>query len=997
MPLQDVGATYFKTREEDPKGNTGIEVEVTGLRLDNLHPYEQTATGLNLSDDVARSLEARGLGHLRAAEAKPAQLETGDPTPSRTLRNAVDTAIVCSTLMAEALREIGDRDHVPLISAWGVPPVDTPLTMDGFSKGMSTMYKLYSLWIMERTQAQGGNLATSGIHRNHRIPIGMLEKAALASDIPPEKFNEFISYTYLRLARGLAADEAVFRGVTASTPFGAYKGNTVLRPEASFRAASFPAMDEAINYPRIYDSREAYHSTVANLLREDAPMKDSIILPGSMYTGIRPKPEGFGGRVISFKEFMGHNGFSEEEILDHIRRAEYNPQMVEMFKAWARANQRILFEGDTFNRLELRYPEDGKSREQMYQEMVLEHMRMLWLFSHPDECAKLTQMDPAIVRANNQAAIRDGLDAKLVHPLTGKEITGRERLAEIIKEMNGLHQQLQLNDDISMMSAMAGGAPTTSETLRARILSELGPNPEADAEGNPLIPTELMRTIYEEVNRAKQHDFEAIRARMGLEGVFRRAGEIPARAQDDLVQLVASVTRAQIKNDLTNPRDSQVINLQIWPDQKLEWDEAMTKWVVDRTQEFIKMGAVSTGNQQSLEAIQAACDHYCQLLEELGLSYSVHHDGEFPYVEILPLGENDTMFMGHLDVVEIQKNNQFDPEITTDAHGQRWMKGRGSADMITSALNATRCLAQAHKAGLENIPGMLIVFNEENGELDTQRGYESIPTGTRHWVAQKIGTDQEEPLRLTTFIALERTCEPPMNHPLQPHEMVGEIADKSRGAVVLTIQANAIAAHAGGLPNPVNLTQILPELQQFIIAALEAIGLTTRGGFTDQIIPGAIQSGFEDGNTLSISGFLEIAVRPTPSCNVGNVQAVVDANLTRFIEERVPTLGRLNLKARWKLADPGPSAPRDNSVLQRLADSIAEEVSPEAVKFQNKPHASSARITTKMLETDGLVWSPNGGVFPHGSNEAVLIDSIPVGAKVLMRFIKKSNASQLIV
>ncbi|MBD3331052.1 M20/M25/M40 family metallo-hydrolase [Candidatus Peregrinibacteria bacterium] len=489
------------------------------------------------------------------------------------------------------------------------------------------------------------------------------------------------------------------------------------------------------------------------------------------------------------------------------------------------------------------------------------------------------------------------------------------------------------------------------------------------------IDDEVVKRYYEEMKLSDGDMIDKMRVELGLKGYLHALAEIP-EAEMGKVALIKGVTRLEIEDHLNLPDVfCNSPDYSEMPDSEIKWDEKLTNWVIDKTMNLIRFGAVSAGCQTSFEAIRASFDYFCVVLHDLGLPYRAHLDGPYPYVEILPKGESDTMFLAHLDVAEAQDKDQFVPRVITDRFGQKWTKGRASADMIGSTMVGVKALGESHKR-FENVPGMLVVFNEEQAEQD----YEGRKTGTNAFL--EYARNKSIDLSDKTFVALERTNNPDGEGVYAEKELVGEIADKSRGAMSIHITVKGVAGH-GGAVRSANLTKELPKLQNYIIEELcKKFPLTTAPGFNNQIIPIFIKTGQPDSTTLPGEGHLELMIRIVPGADF--------EELKRLMEETIEEYG-LDIEYNWKCIEPGPVARRENRVLKRMADSIAECHGKDAVKFQNKPHASSARIAVKHLGCEAFVWGPTAGLFPHGRNEKMHVSSIPAGGKVLIKFLQKAN------
>lgn len=792
----------------------------------------------------------------------------------------------------------------------------------------------------------GAALATAGIHANLSLPETLLswdfvhQSQNLPNHLsqPFQHLDDYKNYVYIRATRLLRAFASVFIATTASTPFVSQYRNgkqvIVLAKADSVRNLTFPN-PILLDLPGLYRSHEDYLRISYELVRK------GIRFGNNNWTPVRAR---------SFSEPVERLiAITSDQLRQLYARGLYTASRDDQAEAMAREIevQNLLARINIpMSRVEVRCDEGGHDMETDLANLTLKYLLLLRFYSDPSFAVSFRYEVEDIERArrNEEKAARDGLDAEIENPLSGKPVVVREFLGWILDELMPLAEGLEVSSFLQPLVGMAKGAPNTSQKIRQRVLQELGDCDE--------IPLEYLQKLAEEREEAVRKDIATIQSEL-----YRLGNE--ANKLESLIQRGRDEYRQypNIPISFKPLRPLQI--LKVYTDKTTE--------IVDLAMQLIQIPSVTACANERLEDVAYAASFTCNYAEKCGLEVRYFNKHKYPALLIGFPGNlyAPVTLSGHFDVVQpAPDDSQFVPRLEGD-----YLLGRGAADMKTVVATYLVWLKDRLIQGEPYPPlNLLLVGNEENGEFE--------PMGTPHVFDQIVGEGYPLP---QLFIAGERTGE-------KGDELFGEICTSNRGIMRFDVIAKGARAHTSqtsvGTAVKGDLTAKLFDFRQKMIELFQqSLTLSSPDRWNSQFQIPFVRIG-EEGlyNVSPEFAIMGVEVRPIPEENVDE--------LVRNLQD----LCRQNdLELHLKVCEKGIRCNADNPYLQNLIEAY-QDVAGESPRIGKKLPATSARFAP---QGQGIVWGQSG-VDPHGYNEKHYLPSIKPYYDVLTAFAKRLESQAIV-
>lgn len=785
----------------------------------------------------------------------------------------------------------------------------------------------------------GAALATAGIHANLSLPETLLswdfvhQNQNLPNHIsqPFQHLDDYKNYVYIRATRLLRAFAAVFIATTASTPFVSKYRNgkqvIVLAKADSVRNLTFPN-PILLDLPGLYRSHEDYLRISYELVRK------GIRFGNNNWTPVRAR---------SFSEPVERLiAVTSEQLRQLYARGLYTASRDDQAEEMARQIevQNLLARINIpMSRVEVRCDEGGHDMETDLANLTFKYLLLMRFYSDPSFAVSFRYDTEDIERArrNEEKAARDGLNAEIENPLSGKPVLVRDFLKWTLDELMPLAEGLEIDAYLTPLVEMAQGAPNTSQKIRQRVLQDLGDVEE--------IPLEYLQKLAEEREEAVKRDIATIQSELyKLGSEVNKLESLIQRGRDEYRQY------PNVPISFKPVRPAQV--LKVYTDKTAE--------ILDLAMQLIQIPSVTACADERLAEVAYAASYICNYAERFGLEVRYFNKQKYP---ALLIGFPGNLYApltlsGHFDVVQpAPDDSQFQPRIEGD-----YLIGRGAADMKTVVATYLVWLKDRLLLGEPYPPiNLLLVGNEENGEFE--------PMGTPHVLSQISNEGYPLP---QLFIAGERTGE-------KGDELLGEICTANRGIMRFDIVARGARAHTSqtsvGGQVKVDLTAKLVDFRQKMIELFQrSLILSSPDRWNSQFQISFVRIG-EEGlyNVSPEYAIMGIEVRPIPEENVDE--------LVRNLQDLCKENG---LEFNLKVCEKGIQCNADNPYLRTLVEAY-QDVAQEPPRIGRKLPATSARFAP---QGQGVVWGQSG-IDPHGYNEKHYIPSIKPYYDILSALAKR--------
>jgi succinyl-diaminopimelate desuccinylase len=762
----------------------------------------------------------------------------------------------------------------------------------------------------------GDALATAGTHTNLSIPEPLLAWDFMhltASERGDMHLDEYRSNFYITGTRLLRAFSTLFIATGASTPLQACErdGNqqVVLTEFDSNRNIIFPN-PPAMDLPDLYRSYKDYLNISYDLVRRGIRFGNNNWMPVRARSQAEPVERLILVTSDQLNDLYARGLYSMGESVP----SEEIAVLIEKQNLMARINLPMA-------RVEIRTDDGGQPMEVELANLTLKHLLILRFYADLEfgRSFRYDREDISRARRNEDLAARHGLLANIENPLTGKPIAMREFLRWTLDQLKSLAEALEVWEDLNPLVEMAEGGPNTAEKIRQRVVRESGNNNE--------VPTEVLRLLSIEREEQVRRDIETIAANYrNLLGESTKLGEFLQHA------------REVAREDPLVP-----IHFHPSPEAVIEIHYAdKTAEILDLAQQLIRIPSVTACPEERIEAVQRASAQVYDYLNHRHVPVRFLDKGKYPAVlAYFPGQENSpVMLCGHVDVVAPDPDeSQFDPRIDGD-----YLWGRGAADMKTVVATYLVWMKDMLRQGNNPPISLLIVGNEENGEME--------PVGTPH--ALKLLGDFGL-IQPKLFIAGERTGE-------KGTELWGEICIQNRGIMRFDLIAHGQRSHTGIGAAQADMTETLINARSAINDIFrECLTLKSEDGWQSQARNPFIQVGTPGiYNITADIGRLGYEVRPIPQDNIdrlrGEIQAYTDAK---------------GLELQISVMENGVACDPENPYLLKLLNAV-HSVSQEEPVIGRKLPGTSARFAPY---GQGVVWGQTG-IGPHSKDERHFIPSI---------------------
>lgn len=925
------------SQKADPRGGTsGLEIEFNILDS-GLRPVERIGYGP----------ESRSFADFLHDERLPVwarehfQLEVFSwmieltTQPCYSARATAAQARLLEGVLLETLAGAALGFGMPFVAAHGNIPQPLEISEESIPGGWNLARRRY---LTRCVELFGSRLATAGIHTNHSLPDSLLSWDFIHLPLGERKgrtLEDYRNLNLIRLTRLLRPMCPVFIAVSAASPFAGEivdgVPRVVLGEGDSHRLLAFPNPQE-LDLPGLYASHHDYLEISYGLVRSGVRFGANNWTPVRARSDVDPVRRNIMATSEQLRELYRRGIFSTgtHGSLDEAERA------VVVENLCARVDLPM-------NRVEVRTDEGGDSFELSLAKVVFKDLLMLAIYGDPEHGAGYAYdaADIGRARRNEHAAARRGLDAGLEHPHTGRRVSAREYLAELLAVVEPLGEALDLGAQLEPLREMAGGGPNPATEIRRWALDEIGRGHECSPSGAPVIPPEVVCRW-----------FDMRRTRLAAEIESIAASPAPVESEWPKLAPLVSGLRA-----IGGRRPAMPVQLGSGADRlSIEGAGDRTAEVVRLAADLVRIPSVTNCPEERIDQVFSCAGFIARILTRAGLDVSLYDRGRYPAVLASFAGgpPATVSLCGHFDVVRPEPDDsQFEPRIEGD-----YLWGRGAADMKTVVASTMLWMCGRAGAGPPHPPfNLLLVGNEENGEGD--------PFGTAHVLADLERRYGWSP-RL--MVVGERTGE-------RGDELFGAVCPESRGILRMRIAARGISGHTGIGGGASDLVDDLIQIRTVLGSVFKRhLSLSSHDGWETSARFPFLAVG-EPGvyNISAREGVLGIEVRPIPG-----------DDLEGLLSETSALCDELGLEATVELMEPGVACPRDNPLLPLLLESVAEVSGVPPVIGKKKP-GSSARFAPGGNQ---VVWGQTG-IGPHSRDERHYIPSIGPYLRVLDAFAKK--------
>lgn len=770
---------------------------------------------------------------------------------------------------------------------------------------------------LERCVAMYGDaLATAGTHTNLSLPEPLLAWDFMhmpANERGDMHLDEYRSNFYITGTRLLRAFSSLFIATSASTPFQALERDGNLEVQitefASIRNITFPN-PPTMDLPELYRSYKDYLDISYDLVRRGIRFGNNNWMPVRARSQAEPVERLIQVTSDQLNDLYTRGLYSLGEEMP----SEEIAGLIEKQNLMARINLPMA-------RVEIRTDDGGNPMDLELANLVFKHILLLRFYADIEfaRSFRYDREDINRARRNEDLTARNGLRAEIENPLTGKPVNTRDFLRWTLSELQPLAQALSLWDDLLPLVEMANGGSNTSDRIRAWIQSELG--------SDNVVPIDLLKGLCLEREDQVRKDVEKIAASYrNMYGESSKLGEYILHARE-------VARRDPLVPVHFQPNPEVLIETQ-YPDKTTE--------ILDLAQQLIRIPSVTACPEERIEEIYRAAALAYDYLQHRRVPARFLDEGKYPAVlAYFPDQENThVMLCGHVDVVEPDPDDtQFKPTIEGD-----YLWGRGAADMKTVVATYLVWMKDMVRKGIRLPVGLLLVGNEENGEIE--------PVGTPHALKllSDFGITQPQ-----LCIAGERTGE-------KGNELWGEICIQNRGIMRFDVVARGQRGHSGVKTVQSDIADILINARVAIMNIMQKhLTLFSADSWQSQVRNPFMQVGTPGVYNITADiGRLGYEVRSIPQDNLGpiyqEIQAYTDAN---------------NLELKVSVQENGVACDPQNPFLIKLID-VVRNLSNQEPAIGRKLPGTSARFAPN---GQGIVWGQSG-IGPHTKEERHYIPSI---------------------
>ncbi len=811
-------------------------------------------------------------------------------------------------------------------------PHPVEVTIDSIPDGWNLARKRY---LRRCVELFGSRLATAGIHTNHSYPEALLSWDFVHLPVHRRRDSSLEDYrnqSVIRATRLLRPYCSVFVAMSAASPIGLDDVDgeivPVLTDIDSQRLLAFPN-PENLDVPGLYSSHADYLEISYGLVRNGVRFGANNWTPVRARSDVEPVNRNIQTTSEQLRDLYQRGIFATGEH-GSLEEAE---RTVVVENLCARVDLPM-------NRVEVRTDEGGDSFELSVAKVAFKDLLMLRIYADPDLGAgyEYDARDVARARANEMAAARDGLDARIIDPWNGGETTVRRFLATTLDDIAPLAEALGQGDLLEPLAEMAGGGPNPAQCIRSWFMDRLGTQARPAPSGGVVLPRQLIREWHAE----RQRTVETEVCRIAEDGAM--GGEERVHLKP-LIKHLRQMGQAQPGGPVRIGGNG--------PELHFDGVDDLTAEVLTLATELVAIPSVTNCPDERLDDVRTCGRLIAGVLSNAGCEVKLYEDGVYPSLMAgFPGGLTaPIMLSGHFDVVPPHPNDsQFDARLEGD-----YLWGRGAADMKTVVASMMVWMRRRLQAGPPYPPiNLMLVGNEENGEGE--------PFGTPHVLADLKQQHDWEP---EIMLVGERTGE-------RGDEFFGSVCVANRGIVRLRIVAEGKRGHSGTGAVPGDLLDRLIEVRSVLSTLFPRyLTLSSFDGWESTARFPFLNVG-EDGvyNITAGEGVLGVEVRPIPGDDISGLVKEL-RTLTRELGQEVVV----------ETLEAGIRCPEDNPHLRRLLNAVTE-VSGEPARVGRKKPGSSARFAPG---GNAVVWGQTG-IGPHAPDERHYIPSIAPYLKVLDRF-----------
>jgi len=813
-------------------------------------------------------------------------------------------------------------------------PSDVDVNSDSIPKGWNLARQRY---LRRCVDLFGRRLATAGVHTNHSYPETLLSWDFVHLPLRQRRessLEDFRNHAVIRATRLLRPFCPVFIAVSAASPIGWEevdgKVEPVLTDVDSQRLAAFPNPLD-LDVPLLYASHRQYLDISYDLVRRGVRFGANNWTPVRARSGVDPVNRNIMATSEQLRELYSRGIYAAGEN-GGLEEAE---RTLVVENLCARVDLPM-------NRVEVRTDEAGDTFELSVAKIAIKDLLMLRIYGDPEYGTEYVYdaADVSRARRNEEIAAHRGLVGVIEHPFSGREITVRDLLCELLDEVRPLADGLGQAETIEPLVEMSRGGENPAAQIRRWFSDRLGSGART-LYGHPVIPRELLREWYEQRQMVVANEVRRIVTdrtvgggdRAHIAGLIRNL-ERMAEHQPAMPVRVTEAT-APIVLSGVDDRTAEVLAL---------------------AAELVRIPSVTNCPNERIDEVNTCASFVAGLLHDCGCSVRLFDRGRYPAVMAGFPGDVPApiTLCGHFDVVEPEPDDsQFIPRVDGD-----YLWGRGAADMKTVVASYLVWMRRRVKAGPPYPPfNLLVVGNEENGE--------GQPWGTPHVLAE---LERETGWRPGLMVVGERTGE-------QGNEPIGAVCTSNRGVVRLKVVARGRRGHTGTGTIPGDLLDRLIEVRS-VLSSVFARHLTQSsydGWESTARFPFLNVGTTSVYNITAAEGVLGVEVRPIPD---DDVQSMVDEMRTICRE--------LGNDVEIETMEAGVTCPRDNPYLPALLESV-EVVAGGPAEIGRKKPASSARFAPG---GNAVVWGQSG-IGPHAADERHFIPSIEPYLRVLDEFARR--------
>ena len=903
-------------REDFPKqGTCGLEVELFLLDSD-LRPLLTVGSGPSKQSFVDYLRENNIPESVRwqtDLEAFQWMVEWGT-SPYYSARGAIYEGRILQGVVLNALHKAGQTYQEKLHLWQGNLPYSTIVDYDSIPGGWHIAKRRY---IEKCVDMYGDTLSTAGNHTNISLPETLLMWDFMhlpAAEREGFLLDNYKNDVYITATRLLRAFAPLFIATSAASPFQAAVRDgepvVLMTEHNSLRSQIFPK-PAILDVPDIYRSHKDYIQASYDLVRRGVRFGNNNWIPvraRSLEERVESLIDVTSGELEKLYS-RGLYAAGEAQPLDEMAR------QIEVQNMLARVDLPMT-------RVEIRTDDGGNPLDLALANMTLKNLLTMRIYADPEfaRAFRYDSEDIRTARQNEAIAGKDGLEAEISNPFTGKPVAMRDFLRWTLAEVRPLAEALGQWEDMRPLTEMVAGAPNTAQRLRDEVRAQIG-----DEE---VIPSDLFKEIVAKHEEEIAKDVEFIASSMGLwDDEQEKLGDVLNKLRSH----AHKDTHAPIR---FSPRQENLVDVE-YPDTTTE--------IVDLSSRLIRIPGITASPAERLDEVHRTAVFIYDYFRSHGLSVRLFDEEKYPSMMVGFPGQElaPVMLSGHFDVVEPEPDDeQFNPYVEDD-----YLWGRGSGDMKTVVATYMVWMKNRLKEGAPYPPiNLMLIGNEENGEGE--------PMGTPHVLELLKKESGYEP---EIFIAGERTEETGIG-------LWGEICTENRGAMRLDIVATGKRGHSGIAGANADLSeQLIGARSEMKALADKYLTLQSDDGWKSQVRFPFIQVGIPDVYNITADyGVLGIEIRSIPQ---DDLEALIE-DARAYCEEN-------GLEIRVGTIESGIACDPENPYLKSLVAAV-ELASGEKARIGRKLPGTSARFAPK---GQGVVWGESG-IGPHSPQERHYIPSI---------------------